>query len=66
MLKKIIFIPLLILTAGFLAHIGYYCFFPDVSELRRVNPKKTAFMEFREEQWQQAGKRRRSASSGCP
>jgi monofunctional glycosyltransferase len=59
MFKKLILIPLLILMTGFVLHIGYYCFFPDVSALKRKNPIKTAFMEYREQQWQEAGKKKR-------
>jgi monofunctional biosynthetic peptidoglycan transglycosylase len=59
MFKKLILIPLLILVVGFMLHIGYYCFFPDVSALKRNNPKKTAFMEYREKQWQEEGKRKK-------
>jgi monofunctional glycosyltransferase len=63
MFKKLIWIPLLIIVAGFALHIGYYCFFPDVSALKRNNPKKTAFMEYREQQWQEEGKRKKLQQS---
>ncbi|MCX8110615.1 MAG: monofunctional biosynthetic peptidoglycan transglycosylase [Syntrophorhabdaceae bacterium] len=36
---------------------GYYLIFPDVSILRTKNPKKTSFMEYRENQWKKQGKR---------
>ena len=59
MFKKLILIPLTIVVLGVLLSIGYYFFFPDVSALKRVNPKKTAFMEYREEQWQKEGKKKK-------
>lgn len=37
--------------------IGYYLVFPDVSSLKKNNPKKTSFMEYRENQWKNQGKR---------
>jgi len=66
MLKRLIFIPLAVLVAGLLLHIGYYCFFPDVSALKMNNPKKTAFMEFREEQWRQEGKKKKIRQRWVP
>ncbi len=32
---------------------------PDLSKLKRQNPKKTAFMEYREKEWQKKGKKER-------
>ncbi|NTU42510.1 MAG: monofunctional biosynthetic peptidoglycan transglycosylase [Nitrospirales bacterium] len=46
----------LLLSAGLILSLGYYLFFPDVSELKKHNPPKTAFMEYREEQWADEGK----------
>jgi len=43
-----------VLLAGFIAFQFVY---PDVSQLKKTNPKKTAMMEFREEQWQSEGKK---------
>lgn len=39
-------------------HIGYYFFSPEVSALKRSNPRKTAFMEYREAQWREAGRKK--------
>ena len=48
-------IPLsLISLAGFAAFQFVY---PDVSGLKKVNPKKTAMMEFREADWKREGKK---------
>jgi monofunctional biosynthetic peptidoglycan transglycosylase len=51
---KILFFLALIATIGF---VGFYCVYPDVSKLKKVNPKKTSFMEYREDQWQSKGKK---------
>jgi monofunctional biosynthetic peptidoglycan transglycosylase len=51
---KIIFIFVVIVVVGF---IGFYLVYPDVSILKKINPKKTSFMEYREDQWQAKGKK---------
>jgi monofunctional biosynthetic peptidoglycan transglycosylase len=51
---KVIFFLALITTIGF---IGFYCVYPDVSKLKKVNPKKTSFMEYRENQRKSKGKK---------
>ncbi len=48
------------ITIGFLAiisWIGYYFVFPDITSLKTKNPKKTSFMEYRERQWKNQGKK---------
>ena len=52
-LFKIIF---LILISVLLLNVMWYFFFPDVSKLKKENPKKTSFMEYREQEWQKKGK----------
>ncbi|MEI7694933.1 MAG: monofunctional biosynthetic peptidoglycan transglycosylase [Chlorobium sp.] len=39
----------------FLLDVGRYFFYPDIERLVDENPEKTAFMEFREAEWQQEG-----------
>ena len=51
---KLIIIALISLL---LLSIVYYFIFPDVSKLKKENPKKTSFMEYREEEWQKKGKK---------
>jgi len=51
-LLKLIFTCLL---SFFFLDIGRYFFYPDVERLVGENPEKTAFMEFREAEWQQEG-----------
>ncbi|MEI8103098.1 MAG: monofunctional biosynthetic peptidoglycan transglycosylase [Chlorobium sp.] len=43
------------LLSFFFLDIGRYFFYPDVERLVGENPEKTAFMEFREAEWQQEG-----------
>jgi monofunctional biosynthetic peptidoglycan transglycosylase len=47
---------LLFLLLGFVAFQFVY---PDVSALKKVNPKKTAMMEYREAEWKREGKKYR-------
>ena len=51
LLKKAI---ILILIAFFLS-IAVYFVYPSVAKLKKENPKKTSFMEYREKQWQEEG-----------
>jgi len=37
--------------------VGSYAIYPDISRLKKENPKKTSFMEYREEEWRQQGKK---------
>lgn len=45
---------IIIAVIGF---VGFYLVYPDVSVLKKVNPKKTSFMEYRENQWKDKGKK---------
>jgi monofunctional biosynthetic peptidoglycan transglycosylase len=58
-MKRIIKILVLILIAALVASIGLYFIYPDISKLRKVSPKKTAFMEYREKEWQTQGKKKK-------
>jgi monofunctional biosynthetic peptidoglycan transglycosylase len=53
LIKIIVFFLLLALIVG----IGFYMVYPDVSRLKKENPKKTSFMEYREEEWKKRGKK---------
>ncbi len=39
-----------------LACVAFYSLYPDITRLKRVNPGKTAFMEYREQEWKSKGK----------
>lgn len=47
----------IILGAGFFVSIFLYFLYPDISKLKKQNPKITAFMEYRMEEWQDKGKK---------
>ncbi len=59
MWKKWIRRAAILLAAAFLWNIALYLVYPDVSRLKRERPVKTAFMEYRERQWEKAGLNRR-------
>ncbi len=65
-MKKLIKILALILIAALVASIGLYFIYPDVSKLRKVSPKKTAFMEYREKEWQSQGKKKKIIQQWVP
>jgi monofunctional biosynthetic peptidoglycan transglycosylase len=47
----LLFIPILLLP------LLYFLLMPDVSKLKKQNPEKTAFMEYREKGWREKGKK---------
>jgi monofunctional biosynthetic peptidoglycan transglycosylase len=53
LIKILVFLVLFALVAG----IGFYMVYPDVARLKKENPKKTSFMEYREEEWRKKGKK---------
>lgn len=53
LIKTFIFLVLL----AFIAGIGFFMIYPDISKLKTENPKKTSFMEYREEEWKKKGKK---------
>jgi len=61
-IKTIVFFVIL----AFIAGIGFFMVYPDVSKLKKENPKKTSFMEYREEEWRKKGKRVRLQKKWVP
>ncbi len=51
--RKLIFLLLLAVLALGSFHLVY----PDVASLKKENPRKTAFMEYREKEWEREGKK---------
>ena len=51
--KKIFLIALFLTVTFFIVDVGRYFFYPHVAYLKKHNPEKTAFMEYREKTWQQ-------------
>jgi monofunctional biosynthetic peptidoglycan transglycosylase len=54
---KLIKIAVFLALLAFIAGIVFYMVYPDVSKLKKENPKKTSFMEYREEEWKKKGKK---------
>ncbi|MEI6652233.1 MAG: monofunctional biosynthetic peptidoglycan transglycosylase [Chlorobiaceae bacterium] len=52
---KLVRIIFTILLLFFAVDVGRYFFYPNVEELVEHNPAKTAFMEYREAEWQREG-----------
>ncbi|MBF8251033.1 MAG: Biosynthetic peptidoglycan transglycosylase [Deltaproteobacteria bacterium] len=50
-------ITVLLFISAILLGIGFYFIYPVVSTLKKENPKKTSFMEYREEEWEREGKK---------
>lgn len=59
------FILLIALAVPFL-YISSSFFYPDVSRLKKENPAKTAFMEYREKQWADKGRKMRIRQAWRP
>jgi monofunctional glycosyltransferase len=66
MVKKWSFLAVLIILSAFILSIGYYFIYPDIMTLRKVNPKKTAFMEYREKEWAKQGKKKKIVQRWVP
>jgi monofunctional glycosyltransferase len=58
MVKRVLVIITIAAVTAFLADTGVYLISPDVSRLSTERPGKTAFMEYRERQWQRQGVRK--------
>ena len=54
-LKNILILLPLLIIVYFIVDIGRYFIFPDIASLKEDKPGKTAFMEYREEMWQEKG-----------
>ncbi|MBU1231232.1 MAG: monofunctional biosynthetic peptidoglycan transglycosylase, partial [Proteobacteria bacterium] len=48
------------------AYVGLFFVYPDVGAMATRNPDKTAFMQWREEQWAEKGERKRIAKRWVP
>ena len=63
MLKKIIWGCF----AALFLYFGSFLVYPNVEKLKKENPVKTAFMEYREKEWQREGKKHKNqAPVGSP
>ena len=66
LMKKLIKILIVIFVSALFLSIGVYFIYPDVTKLKKTYPKKTAFMEFREEEWQREGKKKKIIQQWVP
>ena len=55
--KRLLKAIILLLSAAFILSIAVYFFYPNISKLKKENPKKSSFMEYREKQWKEEGKK---------
>jgi monofunctional biosynthetic peptidoglycan transglycosylase len=56
----------LLVVAALVLSIAFYLLWPDVSRLNTERPGKTAFMAYREQQWESKGLRRRIDQQWAP
>jgi monofunctional glycosyltransferase len=56
-LKRMVAIVLIAMLALLACTVGYHFVYPDVSKLKKENPQKTSFMEYREDEWRTKGKK---------
>jgi monofunctional biosynthetic peptidoglycan transglycosylase len=65
--KKSLFKKIAILSfLGIMLFVALHFFYPDVSTLKKNNLRKTAFMEYREEEWRREGKNYRVQQTWVP
>ena len=55
-----------VLFLGFLFYLASFFFFPQIRTLKKENPGKTAFMEYREKEWRETGKPLRIRQNWIP
>lgn len=65
-IRRTILFVLLFFLAAFLLEVGRFSVYPNVSRLKKDNPKKTAFMDFRERERLAEGKRARLVQYWVP
>jgi monofunctional biosynthetic peptidoglycan transglycosylase len=66
MVKKWTIALILVVLSAVIFSIAFYFVYPDVSTLRKVNPKKSAFMEYRENEWLRQGKEKKIVQQWVP
>lgn len=66
MIKRLSAIIAVVLASALLLDIGLYFIYPDISELKKTYPKKTAFMKYREREWERKGKKNKIIHQWVP
>ena len=64
--KKIILWSVIALFAFLVIDVGRYFFYPNVADLQKSRPGKTAFMEYRESTWQANDIKKKISTSWVP
>lgn len=64
--KKIFVVSVLAVVVALAANICFYLVYPDVGKLKRANPRKTSFMEYREQQWREQGRKKKIQQAWVP
>ena len=65
-MKKLFKILIVISISVLFLSIGVYFIYPDVEKLKKSYPKKTVFMEYREKEWQEQGKKKKIVQQWVP
>jgi monofunctional glycosyltransferase len=63
---RFLFIALGVIACAIIANICFYFFYPDVARLKKENPRKTSFMEYREHEWLEQGKKKKIQQHWTP
>lgn len=63
---KIVSVILIFVLVYFVIDVGRYFFYPGISALKKNCPKKTAFMEYREEIWREQGIKKKITNIWVP
>lgn len=66
LLKKITGLAILAFIIFLMADVGRYLIYPNVSNLKKNKPGKTAFMEYREDTWKKKGIKRKIRNRWVP
>jgi monofunctional biosynthetic peptidoglycan transglycosylase len=59
MVKKYLIWALLALVSFSFLFVGFYLFFPDIAKLKRRHPAITSFMEYRIQEWEREGRKKK-------
>lgn len=63
---RTIFIAAAAIVFAAAANICFYFFHPDVGKLKKENPRRTSFMEYREHEWLEQGRKKKIQQSWVP
>jgi monofunctional biosynthetic peptidoglycan transglycosylase len=63
---KFLLIVMGALLCALIANVCFYFLYPDVSRLKKENPRKTSFMEYREKEWLEQGKKKKIQQQWVP